>query len=122
MSDLELTGRVILLVEDEYLVARSLCRLLKTLGATILGPAATIEQAFGLLATTDRIDFSLIDVNLRGVTGFPIADALLARGVPFAFATGYGDSIVPERYREVAVLQKPFGAEMLAKALLALAA
>jgi CheY-like chemotaxis protein len=117
MSDLELTERVILVVEDEYLVARSLCRLLRTMGATILGPAATIEQALAVLARTDRIDFGLIDVNLRGVPAFPVADALLARGVPFAFTTGYGDSNVPERYGDVAVLQKPFGAAMLARAI-----
>ena len=117
MSDLELTERVILVVEDEYLVARSLCRLLRTMGATILGPAATIEQALAVLARTDRIDFGLIDVNLRGVPALPVADALLARGVPFAFTTGYGDSNVPERYGDVAVLQKPFGAAMLARAI-----
>jgi CheY-like chemotaxis protein len=119
MSDLDLTERVILVVEDEYLVARSLCRLLKTMGATILGPAATIEQALGLLAGSDRVDFSLIDVNLRGVRAFPVADALLARGVPFAFTTGYGESIVPERYGDIAVLQKPFGAAVLARAIFA---
>ena len=116
-SDLALSGRVILVVEDEYLVARSLCRLFKTLGATIVGPASTVEQALGLVAMTQKIDFSLIDINLRGAAAFPIADALLARGVPFAFTTGYEDTILPERYRDVTVLQKPFSATALSKAL-----
>ena len=32
---------------------------------------------------------ALLDVNLSGETVFPVAEALKARGVPFAFATGY---------------------------------
>jgi CheY-like chemotaxis protein len=120
MSNLDLTGRRILLVEDEYLVARSLCGLLESWGATILGPASTVERALGLSATADRIDFALVDINLRGVTAFPVADALLARGVPFVFTTGYGTSMIPEHYRDVAALQKPVTAAMLAKSLLIL--
>jgi len=119
MGALELNERVVLVVEDEFLVARPLCRLLTAMGATILGPAATIEQALALLETTDRIDFSVIDINLRGIPAFPIADALIARGIGFAFATGYGDALIPERYRGVTVLQKPFGAAALSNALLA---
>jgi DNA-binding response OmpR family regulator len=120
MSDLDLTGHRILLVEDEYLIARSLGVLLGIWGATVLGPASTIERALGLLAKTDGIDFALVDINLRGVAAFPVADALLARGVPFAFTTGYGTSMIPEHYRDVAALQKPFDAAALAKALLIL--
>jgi CheY-like chemotaxis protein len=117
MGALELNGRVVLVVEDEYLVARPLCRLLTAMGAKIVGPAATIAQALALLETTDRIDFGLLDINLRGVPAFPIADALIARGVRFAFATGYGDDLIPERYRGVTILQKPFGATSLSSAL-----
>jgi hypothetical protein len=73
-----------------------------------------------LSATADRIDFALVDINLRGVTAFPVADALLARGVPFVFTTGYGTSMIPEHYRDVAALQKPVTAAMLAKSLLIL--
>lgn len=118
MGALELNGRVVLVVEDEYLVARPLCRLLTAMGAKIVGPAPTVRQALALLETTDRIDFGLIDINLRGVPAFPIADALIARRVGFAFATGYGDALIPERYRGVAVLQKPFSAAALSNALL----
>jgi hypothetical protein len=69
-----------------------------------------------LLAQTDRIDFAVVDVNLRGVPAFPVADALLARGVPFVFTTGYGTSMIPERYRYIGTFQKPFNAAAIAKA------
>ena len=121
MSAPDLTGRRILLVEDEYLIARLLGQLLESWSATIVGPAATTERALALLAQMDRIDFAVVDVNLRGVPAFPVADALLARGVPFVLTTGYETSMIPERYRHVAVFQKPFNAAALAKALSGLA-
>jgi CheY-like chemotaxis protein len=122
MSDPDLTGRPILVVEDDYLVARLLCELLEVWGATIVGPAATIERALAVLAETERVELAVVDVNLRGATGFAVADALLARGVPFIFTTGYETSAIPERYHDITVLQKPFRQAEIAKALLALIA
>ena len=121
MNDLDLTGRRVLVVEDEYLLARFLRELLEIWGATIFGPAATIEEALALLAQADRVDFAMLDVNLRGATAFAVADALRARGIPFIFTTGYTPSTIPERYRDAAVLRKPFSNAELARALLALA-
>ena len=120
MSNLDLAGRHILLAEDDYLVAESLSALLQCLGVTILGPAATTDRALELLAQAERVDFAMVDINLRGAVGFAVADALCARGVRFAFTTGYGASAIPERYRHAAVLQKPFDEADIAKALLAL--
>jgi hypothetical protein len=37
-------------------------------------------------------DAAMLDVNLNGDKSFPIADALVARGVPFLFATGMGST------------------------------
>ena len=36
------------------------------------------------------------------------ADALVARGMPFVFATGYGERGLPEPYRDRPTLKKPF--------------
>jgi DNA-binding NtrC family response regulator len=120
MTNLDLTGRHILLVEDDYMLARALVSLLETWNATILGPVATTERALALMGQTDRIDLAVIDVNLRGETSFALADDLIARGVPHIFMTGYGASTIPERYRGAAILQKPFKAAKLVEAILAL--
>jgi len=64
-EDPDLTGRHILLVEDEHMVAKSLTRLLDLWGAKIVGPAATVETAFALLRSTEQIDYGLLDVTLR---------------------------------------------------------
>jgi predicted TIM-barrel fold metal-dependent hydrolase len=46
---------------------------------------------------------------------FPIAETLAARGVPFAFLTGYGDAGLPFEYRGAARLTKPFNLGTLHK-------
>jgi len=118
MEDPDLKGRCILLVEDDHMVAKSLARLLELWGAKIVGPTSTVDRAFALLRSTRKIDFGLLDITLREGTVFPVADALMARGVPFAFTTGSSTSIIPERYRDVPVLQKPYDDDEILKTLL----
>jgi CheY-like chemotaxis protein len=105
------TGPYVLLIEDEHIVADALARGLRACGATIIGPAPTVATALMLLMTSPRVDGALLDVNLRGIRAYDVADDLIARGVPFVFATGYETSMIPARYRDIAVLQKPFDAE-----------
>ncbi len=111
-----LDGRRILVIEDEHIVAEALSRCLRTCGAEIVGPAATVEQALKLLETTHQIDGALLDIDLRGIRAYAVADRLIARGVPFVFATGY-ETTIPERYRHVTVIQKPFDVAETAAAL-----
>ena len=51
---------------------------------------------------------AVLDISLDGQRSYPVADALEARGVPFAFLTGYGRDSLPSRYRFHTMLQKPF--------------
>ena len=111
-----LTGLKVLVVEDEMLVSMLVEDMLADLGCTVVGPAAELEEAMGLAQSAD-IDLALLDVNLGGKPIFPVADALKARGVPFAFASGYGEAGLSEDHRGAAVLQKPFREADLAKAL-----
>jgi len=63
------------------------------------------------------IDLAILDVNLDGVHTFPVARAIQRRGLPFVFATGYGEPSVPPELRAMPVLQKPFRTDELAQAL-----
>ena len=108
VRDPNLSACRVLIVEDDCIVARSLLRLLKLWGATIVGPAPTVKSALSLLQATPNIDFGFLDIKLRGEKAFPVADALIGRGVPFACTTGYSNSVVPEKYRAVAVFRKPY--------------
>lgn len=113
----DLSGRHILIIEDEHIVAQAMCRMLRAWGATVVGPAATVDSALALVRSGPRIDGVLLDINLRGVRAFSVADELIERSIPLVFATGYSNPTIPERYRHVGVLQKPFGPEDIARAL-----
>lgn len=104
-----LSGRRILVVEDEYLIADDLAALLRGAGAEVIGPAASLPKAMRLASDTQHFDAAVLDINLRGVNVFPLADELLARGIPMLFMTGYGENNVPADYCTIARFEKPTG-------------
>jgi CheY-like chemotaxis protein len=110
-----LTGKRILLVEDEVLIAEMVVDMLEGLGATVIGPATSLETCLALAAAED-IDAAVLDVNLRGKRIDPIADLLIARGVPVVFATGYGKAAGTARGNSQAI-DKPYTQDRLASAL-----
>jgi CheY-like chemotaxis protein len=97
----------ILLVEDENLVALLLEGMLAELGHTVVGPFARLKKGLEM-AQSETVDLAILDVNLDGEKTYPIADALAARGIPFAFSTGYGKESLGAPYRNRPTLQKPF--------------
>jgi len=102
-----LSGRRVLVVEDETMVAWLLEDMLADLGCAVVGPAARVNQALAML-DAEAIDAAVLDVNLKGQKSYPVADALAARGVPFVFSTGYNEDSLPNSYQSFPVLQKPF--------------
>ncbi|HXJ02093.1 MAG TPA: response regulator [Micropepsaceae bacterium] len=111
--------RRILIVEDEMLVAMMIEDALVDLGLEVAGTAGTIEEALAA-ASGDDFDCAILDVHLHGKPVYPVADALAARGVPFIFATGYGQSGLAARYRGRPSLPKPFTGQDLERVLAAL--
>jgi CheY-like chemotaxis protein len=109
-------GRRVLLVEDEMILAWLIRDMLAELGCVAIGPAATVDQALAMI-DAEAIDAAVLDVNLNGHMSYPVADALVARGVPFVFATGYDKDRLPETYKAVPVLQKPYHQSELSDAL-----
>jgi DNA-binding NtrC family response regulator len=112
-----LSGHRVLVVEDDYFIADGLRQMLLGRGADVVGPVATVDKALALIATSSEIDAAVLDVNLRDVMVFPVADALEMRGVPFIFATGYEGTAIPARYAHIQRCEKPVGMNALAQAL-----
>jgi len=101
-------SRRILVVEDEGLIALQLQSDLEDAGHFVIGPARSLAQGL-LLAEHEDIDAALVDLTLGADSSVPIANRLRARGVPFAFATGYADSsTLPEHLRDIPRLNKPY--------------
>jgi two-component SAPR family response regulator len=112
-----LKGKRILVVEDEALIAVMVEDMLMELGSDVVGPAGTIEAALEL-ARQERIDAAILDVNVRGERIDPVAEALIARGVPVLFATGYGEVRLASG-TPTTVIDKPYTQEKLARGLAA---
>src|SRR6516165_7818743 len=106
MTPSQLAHKRVLVVEDDYLVAMDIVRALERAGAEVIGPAPAIEAALDVLEQTVP-DGAILDINLGGEMAFPVADALLARGVPFVFATGYDAQVIPQRFTHVKRCEKP---------------
>ncbi|MDP5278795.1 HWE histidine kinase domain-containing protein [Sphingomonas sp. DG1-23] len=111
-----LTGAA-LLVEDSLIIAMDAQDILARLGAARVVTAASIRQAQQEL-DRDAFEIAVLDVNLGNETSLSIADALRARGVPYIFATGYGEQLrLPPEHEGAQVIQKPYTLASLAHAL-----
>ena len=115
-----LNGRKILIVEDEYLIADDLATLLREANAEVVGPAASLPRAVRLAGDTEQIDAAVLDINLRGVNVFPLADELRQRNIPILFLTGYGENSIPVDYAAIRRCEKPMGAAHVVEELRAL--
>jgi CheY-like chemotaxis protein len=100
-------GRRIFLVEDEIMIRMLLEDMIADLGHEVKAVAGALDDALKMARDTD-CDGAILDVNLNGVEVYAVADILLERGIPFAFATGYGERGIPQKYRGSPTLQKPF--------------
>jgi CheY-like chemotaxis protein len=102
-----LSGRRVLVVEDEMLVLLMIEDMLADLGCESVIAAASIKQALALI-DAQIFDVAMLDMNLNGDKTYSVADALAARGVPFVFSTGYSGHSTRTGYRDRLVLKKPF--------------
>jgi CheY-like chemotaxis protein len=96
----------ILVVDDEPLITAMMEEWLSELGHVVVGPAHNLKAALEL-AESD-VDAAIVDVSLGKDNSYPLADALIARGLPFALATGHGLDGVAPQYRNQPTLGKPF--------------
>ncbi|WP_170854975.1 response regulator [Xaviernesmea oryzae] len=112
----------ILVLEDNFIIAMEAEDILRSLGVEHVEIATNAQQA-RQLAGEHAFDFALLDVNLGSETSFAFADELSARGTPFGFVTGYGESAVfPPALRSLPRITKPFNEDMMATLLAAVSA
>lgn len=117
----DLTGRRVLVVEDETLIAVAVEKVLQGLGCVVVGPVGKLDAALQL-ARDAALDAAVLDVAIRGGRTYAVADLLLVRGVPFVLASGYGGWALPESLQGRPRLTKPFTAQALEEQIRALVA
>lgn len=118
VSSEESTAHLILVVEDETLVAMELTALLQEYGFRVLGPADSVSAALDLLKH-HHPHAAVLDMNLRGEMVTPVAHVLQKMGVPFIIASAYDRVHWPRDkiFDGVCRLGKPIGEFELLKEL-----
>lgn len=112
-----LTGRRILVAEDEIFIGLEVEIELKRVGAEVLGPAFTLEEARSIYRD-GSVDGAILDVDLGGEDVFPLAWELVDAGVPMIFYTARPRGIqFPARFSWVRVVPKPSSGRELISAL-----
>jgi DNA-binding response OmpR family regulator len=107
---------VVLVVEDEMVIAMLIQDALLQAGFAVVGPVRSSARAFDILDRGLPVA-AVLDLNLgRGETTYPVAERLKSEGVPFLFLTGYGSEALRADFRGSPLLGKPFLAQQLADA------
>jgi FixJ family two-component response regulator len=101
-----MSQRMILVVEDEYLLADDCACLVEKAGFRVAGPFAAlgdVERHVDLA----KIAGAILDVNLRGIAVYPLLDKLLGMDIPVVLYSGYQPTNFPQKYRELSLVIKP---------------
>ncbi len=98
---------VILVAEDEAIIAYDLCNTVEEAGYTVAGPFCDVSSAM-LSFQKHKPDLAILDVQLDDGNSFPLAEQLMAENVPVIFHSGnYAPGEVNERFPSAAALAKP---------------
>jgi CheY-like chemotaxis protein len=112
-----LSGRRVLVIEDEYFLADDIVRVLTALGARIVGPYGDLDEATDVVDRDVAIDAAIVDINLRNEMVFPLARTLRSRKVPLVFTTGYDRSSIEPEFQDVSLWGKPLDVKAMAREL-----
>ena len=112
-----LTGRRVLVIEDEYFLADDIVRALTALGARIVGPYGDLDEATEVVERDIAIDAAIVDINLRSKMAFPLARVLRSRKVPLVFTTGYDKSSIEPEFQDVRLWGKPLDIKAMTREL-----
>lgn len=109
-----LAGLRVLVIEDEALISMLIADVLTDAGASVVDVAARVDEARASALSAD-IELAVIDMNLGGESGTPVAKILAERKIPFLIVSGYGARL-PDGTPPAPVLSKPFETDALIKA------
>lgn len=116
-----LSGKLILVAEDEYMLADAIVAAIKSAGGEVQGPFSSTEEALHSLSTgTRQPDAAALNIRLLDEDSYPVADELARREVPFVFASANSAASIPRRFLKAALVSKPYAAYQVVQALSAL--
>lgn len=111
-----LAGLRVLIVEDSLLLSLELENSLTEAGAKVVGQAAEVPEALSMIAE-GGLDAAILDADLNGSPVTPVAETLTRLGIPFVFATGYGEKQMAPQGFDAPYVRKPYDLAAVAGAL-----
>jgi DNA-binding response OmpR family regulator len=114
-----LSGKRILIVEDEWLLADAIVEAVESAGGEVIGPFPSVRQSLAVLQEhAPAPDAATLNIRLTDGESYPVADQLAAMKVPFLFASANGASALPRRFSRAVLLRKPIAASQIIEALI----
>ncbi|GGY55575.1 response regulator [Parvularcula lutaonensis] len=114
----KLSGRRILVVEDEFFIALDIQQVVEEEGAEVT-TAMSLDDGFtALSASRDGFDAAILDIRLGDTDVFPLARVLIERGVPVIFHSAHlGHLNIARDFPTAMALDKPAPSESIVGAL-----
>lgn len=110
-------GGVVLILEDDHLLAKCFARLLATMGVADVAVAHTNAAAVEIVESS-RVVAAFVDVSLKFETSEKTARALARREIPFAFVSGREPpEALKQSFPRALVLGKPARKEQIEETL-----
>lgn len=78
----------VLIIEDEFLIAKTIAQMLTDAGHVVIGLVGSADKAIQTLDER-QCDVAVVDANLAGSCAAPIGTALRRRRIPFVVISGY---------------------------------
>lgn len=103
-----LTGRRVLVVEDEAVTALDVADAVEAAGASVVGPTPTTRGALQLLTDAGTVDAAAIDFGLADGEATPLIEALMEAAIPTVIYTGGPlPADISGRYPQLMLVRKP---------------
>ena len=102
-----LNRALVLVAEDQPLIALDVALAIEDADGLVAGPAASVRECLALIAS-QPIVAAILDVNLTDGDISPVAEALILAGVPIIVQTGIGlPAGLAARFPDLVVQIKP---------------
>lgn len=116
-GDASLSGKRILLAEDEGLIALEIECCIQDHGGEVVGPFATLSDVMKA-AEDQTLDGAILDIMLGTEEVYPAADRLAQRNIPVVFHSGHAtEDRIATDYPGARLCQKPALPEAILAAL-----
>lgn len=101
-----LTGKRILIVEDEPLIALDLEACVKDRQAHKVDTVDCVPAALDIVSAS-RLDGIILDLMLKGVSARPLVEAIMTQGVPIVIHSASVETTSTQAWPTIPVVNKP---------------